>query len=151
MDKKTLIVMGLFVSLLGINWWLWNTFHKTPDASTALRAMAIYSGKLPCADCEAIQADLQLSHVQGEHKGNFILQTIYLGESGDAFETTGNWGTEGVVGEASEIVVLNIDRPSEAMYFSRKSDGSLVMLGKDKQPIAGDANYTLTKVAEGKQ
>lgn len=149
MDKKTLIVMGAFVLLLGINWWLWDRTYSPHRNPTALRAMEIYSGKLPCADCDAIQADLQLSHVQGEASGNFILQTIYLGQSGDTFETTGEWTTE--KNAEAEIVILNPGHSTDAMLFKRDTAGGLVMLGKDRQPIPGSDNYTLTKMAEGKQ
>ncbi len=91
-----------------------------------------YSGKLPCADCEAINTILELSK---DH--SYELRYVYVGKSSDKFIKNGNWKIE-----KNNLVLDGLD------YEYKIVDGVLWQLDLAGNMITGDLaeNYQLEKI-----
>ncbi|WP_201068315.1 copper resistance protein NlpE N-terminal domain-containing protein, partial [Thiorhodovibrio winogradskyi] len=112
-----------------------------PDSSrTSVDWNGRYVGRLPCADCEAIETELTLSPDE-----TFVLKTRYLGRSEDWQRETGRF----VWDESGQIVRLNQRAPDAKAFFV--GENRLWQLDQSGQRIQGDLAelYQLHKVQEG--
>lgn len=102
----------------------------------------IYSGILPCADCEGIKTDIEL------HKnGTYRMARKYLGQRDTLFTESGmfRWNEEG-----SNIILIK-DNNSQDQEHYKVGEGQLIKLGKNSQPIQSDPGemYILWKARMG--
>ncbi|HEX2011943.1 MAG TPA: copper resistance protein NlpE N-terminal domain-containing protein [Roseateles sp.] len=98
-----------------------------------------YSGRLPCADCEAIATTLQLN---ADH--SYVLQTRYLGKGeGQTFEQRGRF----VWNLPDHTILLHDIKSGPDRY--RVGEGRLTQLDMRGGPIAGALaeRYVLAKEA----
>lgn len=99
----------------------------------------VYSGLIPCADCEGIQYRLALS---GD--GSYQEQLTYKGKSSKPYIGRGRYTLEG-----DTLVKLN--KKTAGMSLFRVHPKGLLMLDADGQPITGDLadHYILMKLTRG--
>ena len=92
----------------------------------------LYSGNLPCVDCESINTLLQLNR-----DNSYTLKYVYEGKSDDQFVKEGTWQIV-----KSKIVLAGVD------YKYKIADDHLVQLDLSENEIKGDLadNYQLVKI-----
>jgi heat shock protein HslJ/uncharacterized lipoprotein NlpE involved in copper resistance len=114
---------------------------KAPAASsrTALDWDGRYRGRLPCADCEAIETELTLAA-----DGRYLLKSRYLGRSDDWQHETGRFEWD----ERGQVVRLNQGAPETKAFFV--GENVLWQLDQSGQRIQGEMAqlYQLHKVPE---
>ena len=144
MQKMTIRVVLL--SLIALVFWLSGANATEPAASMAPAAASSrsaldwdgrYRGRLPCADCEAIETELTLSA-----DGSYLLETRYLGRSNDWQHETGRFEWD----ERGHVVRLNQGAPESRAFFV--GENVLWQLDHSGQRIQGDLAelYQLHKV-----
>lgn len=105
------------------------------DASLPEQLPALYSGVLPCADCEGIRYDLDLRPDKV-----FFLRMTYLGKAPDnIFDDIGEWGISD-----ADVLTLHGGRESREM-FSVKDAQTLRKLDMEGKEIESQLNYTITR------
>ncbi|NDV46795.1 META domain-containing protein [Paludibacter sp. 221] len=115
---------------------------KTADNSNnSLDWNGIYTGVVPCADCEGIQTTIVLNL-----NNSYELRTKYLGKNTEEYVKTGTfeWNKEG-----NEITLSGIDK-NEAPSKYMVGENKLVQLdtkGK-RMESATEPNYTLAKASD---
>jgi copper homeostasis protein (lipoprotein) len=118
--------------------------------------LSVYTGEIPCADCEGIRLILGLKLEDAANgSGKYELTYIYKGKTPEnKFVQTGNYNIEKALSDigSSRIYVLDWDKiKEERKYFAEYNNdpSTIYMLGQDKQPIDSQFNYKLKRI-EGK-
>jgi uncharacterized lipoprotein NlpE involved in copper resistance len=119
-----------------------NAMMSSGDNSrNALDWDGLYTGTLPCADCEGIKTMLQLNQDE-----TYVLKTKYLGKSDEVFTTTGTftWNAGG-----GTIRLAGLDGDAPGLY--QVGENALFHLDKDGKRITGDLadKYRLNKARPG--
>ncbi|MFZ4863829.1 copper resistance protein NlpE [Sphingobacterium sp. Mn56C] len=98
----------------------------------AANVVGIYSGNLPCVDCDAISTVLEINRDQ-----SYVLRYTYEGKSADEFVKEGSWEIE-----KNKLTLNGID------YKYKVGDENLVQLDLSGNEITGDLaqKYWLPKV-----
>lgn len=96
---------------------------------------ATYFGKIPCADCEGIEIQINLLD-----NSTFMTKQITLGKKGKAHITIGKW--EFI--DSTQIITLK-SRNQSPKRFVITSYTTIEMLDIHGKKIESDLNYTLTK------
>jgi copper homeostasis protein (lipoprotein) len=98
----------------------------------------VWSGLLPCSDCQGIDTRLVLSTQNGRRA--YVMTETYLGGSGKtSFNRAGTWSeiSRTVDGEPQVTYILDPERAGQK--FQLQPDGALELLGVDgklpEQPI----------------
>ena len=94
---------------------------------------ATFKGDLPCADCSAIQYQLDLFA-----DNSYDLLMIYRGKSGSSESRSGSWEKSGVNG-------ISLLGGRTKLHFAIISANSLRLLNQNGGPIESTLNYTLTR------
>jgi heat shock protein HslJ len=122
-----------------------SSLTSPPDmhtSQTSLDWSGVYTGTLPCADCEGIKTTLTL-----EQDGNFTQQWQYLGKSDDFFEMRGTfeWNENG-----NTITLVNEASTTEIPKKFMVGENYLQQLDLEGNKIEGDLaeNYVLMKIPE---
>ena len=138
----------LIMALLGLFAFAFSSCEPTPkkpesvhkDAELAQTVAGVYTGEMPCADCEAIAYTLTL-------RPDFSYQSeaVYKGKSEEPITESGTYGFS----EDKCIIVLEAAEPG--MNFFQIMEGGLKKLDINGQPITGDlaAKYDLSRQKEG--
>ena len=94
-------------------------------------ADGMYSGVVPCADCEGIRTSVK---IDGDE---YVMTTEYLGKGGDIFVDVGRVERpkRGVIAVGSR----------EATYYKVEKDG-LLQLDREMNPIESSFNYKLSRI-----
>lgn len=102
--------------------------HDTHSAERSLNWAGKYTGKLPCADCEGIQTELELKDDK-----TYVLQETYIGGKSDGkpLETKGTFTFDQ---KNPSIIVL--DQNSENRKFS-VAENTLTALDMEGNKIEG--------------
>ena len=102
--------------------------HDTHNAERSLNWAGKYTGKLPCADCEGIQTELELKDDK-----TYVLQETYIGGKSDGkpLETKGTFTFDQ---KNPSIIVL--DQNSENRKFS-VAENTLTALDMEGNKIEG--------------
>ena len=102
----------------------------------------IYSGILPCADCEGIKTDIEL-----HRDGTYRMARKYLGRGDSLFLEKGafQWNEQG-----SSITLLSDGDSPDPAHF-QVGENQLIRLGQNSQPIQSDLGemYVLWKAGRG--
>ncbi len=98
--------------------------------------MPVRTGTLPCADCEGIETEVQLTD-----NGEFVKKTKYLGKGdGTVSESKGkfDWNADG-----NSITLSGIDAPNQYAV----GENTLTHLDREGKKITGTLadNYVLRK------
>jgi len=103
------------------------TGSYSSSSRTALDWDGRYQGRLPCADCEAIELDVTLTP-----SGEYRLKTRYLGKQDEPLITNGTfqWDATG------QIIQLNGEQQDSPAFFV--GENILWFLDQNKQRINGD-------------
>lgn len=125
--KKTLILAFSIIIVLII------TGILITGCSDTNKTSGIYEGVLPCADCEGIQAVLELNS-----SGFFKLEETYLGEDDSLFITEGKWSVD----DSGKITLAE---EGGQIYFKVVSDKEIKMLDRSGNDIESELNYSLFK------
>jgi len=98
----------------------------------------VYTGILPCADCEGIKTRVKLSKDL-----TYLIETEYLGKSSEAQQERGtfSWNRSG------NTIILNIQNKNATPSFYKVAENQLIQLDLKGNPITGDLSdkYTLKK------
>lgn len=146
--EKNLIFSGLLLLTLVLHSCTTRT-SKAPEAKPdmhnsriSLDWAGVYTGTLPCADCEGIQTMLQLKSDQ-----TYVRETIYNGKSPEIFRTEGDfqWNADG------NSIQLQTEQPENEASFYKVGENSIIQLDLKGNRITGDLayNYVLTKDLSG--
>lgn len=110
-----------------------------PTAKNSLDYLGLYKGKLPCADCAAIETALQLSE-----DFSYLLTRKYLGKSTKSVEQKGTFSWN----EAGNAIVLDNTKDEPNQYLV--GENTLTQLDMQGQKIVGKlaGNYILKKMTE---
>lgn len=94
--------------------------------------VGMYSGDLPCVDCDAINTVLEVNR-----NHSYVLTYMYKGKSDDQFVKEGSWSVD-----KNKLVLNGLD------YQYKIDAESLVQLDLSGNEITGDLakNYELLKV-----
>ena len=98
------------------------------NSRTSLDWPGIYTGSLPCADCEGIQITLQI-----EHNLSYILRRKYIGKSDSVYASGGTfrWNEEG-----NKITLISPEKdPTHTTYFV--GENTLTQLDANGEKIQG--------------
>jgi heat shock protein HslJ len=94
---------------------------------------ATFKGDLPCADCSAVQYQLDLF---SDHTYDLLM--IYRGKSGNGVSQSGQW-------EMPAPRRLALHGAGDTIQFSIESPNSLQLANPDGTPIVSSLNYSLTR------
>ena len=114
-----------------------------PDHSTSsLDWIGIYSGTLPCADCDGIQTLVNL-----QRDSSYVIRTTYVGKSDTAHESRGTFSWNG---QGGKITLKDAD-PAKSPSMYQLGENTLTHLDVNGNKIAGEssARYVLVKVYPG--
>jgi copper homeostasis protein (lipoprotein) len=115
------------------------------EAVSAQDTERVWSGLLPCRDCQGIDTRLVLRTQAGRRA--YLLTETYLGGRGpNSFNRAGSW-TEmhrTVGGEPQVLYVLDPDRA--AQRFQLQPDGALEMLDANGKPSGQPVAYRLQRL-----
>ncbi len=101
-----------------------------------------FSGKLPCADCPAIQTDLTL-YPDSMH---FELTQVYIDKNKEPLVTMGQYVTVNDSTKSDGTVFhLNPSSANDSWYFKAIGDSELVMLDKDLKELPNADAFYLKK------
>lgn len=108
-----------------------------------------YKGRQPCEECKVIETELELKYGT-DTSGEFSLRDKYITGNGGTDITSrmrGDWTmiTEKQEGSRLRLVVLDYDNEDKVRYYLWRTDGNLVPLDQNKQPIKADIDCTLRK------
>lgn len=110
-------------------------FKEEHTSKNSLDWEGVYTGILPCADCEGIQTEIELDSDLSYQK-----TTIYLDKSQEPYVTEGNfsWDETG-----NQISLKNEEQPN----FYQVVENALIALDINGDQIKGDlkSNYRLEK------
>ena len=102
--------------------------YKTTVPQTPVIDAEEYTGSLPCADCEGIDASLQLNKDE-----TYIMTSVYKGSrvdsSNNSFKDTGTWSMHG----GDTLYLANAGRSTKYI----KTDTALVQLDGNGNRITG--------------
>lgn len=105
----------------------------------------VYTGDLPCADCEGIDAVLTL-----RQNGTYTSSNTYRGRDVEPYVENGTWKM--ITGDATdpnaEVYELSPDNPNATKQYYRVSGNELQQLDTDLNPIEAPFNTSLTKQSE---
>jgi hypothetical protein len=119
-----------------------DALRAPPEGS---RALGVFEGKTPCADCERVKVRLTLfEDIRTRTPTEYVLERIYVGNGDDRTVSEGTWRTTtGAPTDAEAIVVdLRSTAPPEFRRFQRVGDDILLILGQDDQPRVGNAEHS---------
>ncbi len=106
----------------------------------------VYSGTLPCDDCEGVVTSLELVHEPHAAEGSYNLKEIYKGkpEGKNIFTAKGQWTT--LRGDAvnKDAVVIQLNDKDASRYFLNTNDSKLHQLDNRMMRLK-DSNDVLVK------
>ena len=115
-----------------------NSLPTGDNSMTSLDWNGVYTGVMPCADCEGIETTLQLMKDK-----TYTLTRIYLGKSSEPITSSGSftWDANGA----------NIQLSGEDPGKYKVGENQLMHLDKDGNRITGElaSKYVLTKALSG--
>lgn len=147
MKRKSVITVALLITLIATSCGSGNRTRQengaeipTGDNSmVSVDWQGLYTGIIPCADCEGIQTLIRLN---GDL--SYIWKTRYLGKDETIFGTTGNfdWSDDG----STVTLINNVKEKSGPSWLV--GENTLYMLDGDGNRITGDLaeQYRLNKV-----
>ncbi len=113
------------------------------NSRTSLDWDGIYTGTLPCADCEGIKTMIWLKNDE-----TYVAKTKYLGKSDEVFTQTGNLNWN----EAGSKITLQVNEEGDQIARTYQvGENVLFHLDNDGNRITGDMadKYRLTKQQKG--
>jgi uncharacterized lipoprotein NlpE involved in copper resistance len=145
MEMKKKILLSSFIIFVfffvGCNSEKVQLDKSADNSKTSLDWAGTYQGTLPCADCEGIKTTLILNDDL-----TYKLFTIYLGKSGETFQSGGKfeWNEQGTI-------IHLINEKSDWMQRYMVAENKLFHIDKDGNKITGDLAdmYILSKSAPG--
>lgn len=147
------LVLGLLVALFAAV--SPNAAEAPEDASAAEpievneEVYGIYTGTLPCADCEGIETELTLTARNGYTTiGRYTLSETYLGKTSEPFVVTGEWVVDMYEGEEYDVpvyILYDEDGNETGRHYLALDDETLVLLSTDGELIESDLPYELAR------
>jgi len=121
----------------------------TEQDNTMMKLSGNYKGKLPCADCNAINTTLTLRFKAHAKSGDYTLSDKYLGtKNGDITnDRKGKWSYISKLIEADHktlIIVLDPDKRGRETYYFVKRDG-IIQVDHNLHRIESPTDQTLRK------
>lgn len=112
------------------------------NSMNALDWDGVYTGTVPCADCEGIKTMIQLNKDK-----TYVVKTKYLGESEEVYTSTGNFTWN----EAGSKITLEAAGKDGRTQMYQVGENVLFHLDNDGNRITGDlaSNYMLQKQQKG--
>lgn len=127
-----------------------DTANKT--VSTQNSALGVFTGVLPCADCEGITTTVTLKENHEKNERTYILKEVYLGQkSNKPFETTGKWTIiKGTPLDPNAIVyqlAVENDDPedSDVINYLVVNSNTIKLIDDEMNEFDSKLNYTLKK------
>lgn len=150
---KRLVYFLFFLVLVACNGNTRNkidTANKTATAGNI--ALGVFTGMLPCADCEGIETTVTLKENKEKDERTYTLKEVYLGQGRDkAFETTGKWTIiKGTPSDPNAIVyqlAVDNDDPedSDVVNYLVVDNNTIKLIDDEMNEFDSKLNYTLNK------
>jgi copper homeostasis protein (lipoprotein) len=143
--KKKLIFAVLLVGIIACKENSENQVSEKPDMHTSRLALdwnGIYTGKLPCADCEGILMEIRLYDDL-----TYLYHSVYEGKSKEILSSTGTfkWNEDG-------NTISLYDTENKHQHSFHVGENKLFLLDQEGNRIEGALaeRYTLNKVQNDK-
>lgn len=109
------------------------------NSRTSLDWHGVYTGVLPCADCEGMETMLRINEDM-----TYVLETTYLGKSNEIHAQKGTFSWN----DAGNTIALSSLDPNEKLATYAVGENKLTQLDREGKAITGDleSKYILTKV-----
>lgn len=150
---KRLVYILFFLVLVACNGNTGNkidTANKTAIAQNS--ALGVFTGTLPCADCEGIETTITLKENNKKNERTYSLKEVYIGQGSDkSFETTGKWTIiKGTPLDPNAIVyqlAVENDDPedSDVVNYLVVNNNTLELIDDEMNEFDSKLNYSLNK------
>ena len=112
-----------------------NTIHDSHNSQNSLDWEGVYTGTIPCADCEGIRTMINLSKDL-----TYVMETKYLGRSEEIFKSKGTFSWD----KSGSIIIISGESGKQKY---RVGENQLFVLDTDGNRISGnlEKNYILKK------
>lgn len=130
MKHKILLLILLAVILLSCK-----SSERLQQGKIKPNTPVTYFGKIPCADCEGVEIQINLLDSSA-----FMIKKVTLGKRRKAYITIGKWELE----DTTQIITLKSSNQSPKRFVVT-SDKTIEMLNVHGKKIESELNYTLTK------
>lgn len=111
--------------------------------------LGVFSGALPCADCEQLKTTLTLNQDSNTSApSSYKLEQIYVGKNVPPIVKTGRWAIQKGYPQNpnATVYVLNSDQQkSRQLYVLKVNDNQLQLLNQDQGKITSLLNFSLTR------
>lgn len=149
MQRQTLILLGLLILVIGgVLWYRTSgtTKTQTETQNTVTQPPqtqdVVYTGDLPCADCEGIDVVLTL-----RQDGTFTQSSTYRGRDVAPLQETGTWMT--IKGDATDqnatVYELSFNGEGTVKQYYLVSGNELKQLDESKNLIDAPFNTSLIR------
>ena len=145
-----LLFLLVLVACSGNNGNKIDTVNHT--TSTGNSALGVFTGVLPCADCEGIETTITLKENKVKNERTYSLKEVYIGQgSNKPFETKGTWTIiKGTPLDPNAIVyqlAVDNDDPedSDVVNYLVVDNSTLKLLDDEMNEIDSKLNYILKK------
>ncbi|WP_242927301.1 copper resistance protein NlpE [Pontibacter vulgaris] len=122
---------------------------KETAAKSATAPVGMFTGTIPCADCEGILMELSVKGTPKDQNRSFILKQTYLGKPAgkNTFTSSGTWFlAKGNKQDPKAMVLQLIPKGNyEPIYLLQAGNSQLKMLDHQQNEIKSKHNYTLQK------
>jgi copper homeostasis protein (lipoprotein) len=150
---KKLVYILFFLVLAACNG---NTGNKIETAnktiSSGKEALGVFTGVLPCADCEGIETTITLKENKEKNERTYALKEVYLGQGSDKpFETKGKWTIiKGTPTDPNAIVyqlAIENDDPEDLdiVNYQVVNNNTLNLLDDEMNEFDSKSNYSLKR------
>ncbi len=152
-DKKTPLAVLIAVIVLIVGFSIYNnnksqtTPVPTPTPQAAFTPISgTFSGKLPCADCEALQESITLTPASEQNAGTFLMNDTYIGKD-VSYDTKGTYKvtTGSATDPNAQVLEITPEGDNVQTSYFLVGNNTLTMLDMNKKPIDSPFNETLTK------
>jgi copper homeostasis protein (lipoprotein) len=107
---------------------------------------ASYEGVLPCASCEGIVTQLELSaSPSATNTGEYVLTEIYIGQDeSEPFVTKGSW----MLKDEGGVMTYELQKEDGVIKYIQLDQSMIRMVGADGSAFPSELPYNLKKIEE---
>ena len=124
----------------GLGWPSPFSLAPTPDGSER-----VWSGVLPCSDCDGVDTRLVL-RVTGKKRSYLMIETYVGGERPNRFQRAGRWTENTRLMDDETLTTYTLDPGKGSQTYALRPDGALELLDVDGRPSTQAIAYRLQRL-----
>lgn len=124
----------------GLDWPSPFSLAPSPDGSDR-----IWSGVLPCSDCQGVDTRLVL-RVKDRKRSYVMIETYVGGERPNRFTRAGRWTETTLLMDGETLTTYTLDPGQGAQTYALRPDGALELLDVNGRPSAQAIAYRLQRL-----